>query len=363
MKRFLYAVGIFAAATVLVFVTLWQGELRTLASLRQVEGNSFLYRMEFKCRYDLDELLSQDIDSNAKLLQYCVRRVGKGLPLKFSSSEVRTDTLACTSFQVQNAQAAGYLFGRNYDARKNPALLVESHPKDGYASLAMTDLSHLGYGMDKLPNTLLRQISCLAAIYAPLDGINEKGFCAAVHIAYQNGRVHQDTGRHKVGTTTLLRLWLDRCASVEEALSLLETVDVCQDATYQYLLADAEGDAAIVEFDHEHGWKTLVIRKKRCDEPLLLANHLMAPEYPSVPEEGNPRDSWGRYAGAWQYLDAHGGALTLPECLSLIHWTDYVRTDESVSDTQWSGVYDQSALTLNLRFWNDYGKTHRFRLP
>jgi hypothetical protein len=45
-----------------------------------------------------------------------------------------------------------------------------------------------------------------------------------------------------------------------------------------------------------------------------------------------------------------------------VHWKDLVWDNGMVEDTQYSNVYDQAALTLALRNWNDYETTHRFGL-
>ena len=81
---------------------------------------------------------------------------------------------------------------------------------------------------------------------------------------------------------------------------------------------------------------------------------------------GNPHSkSWWRYETAQAYLDAHNGILTLAqaqECLSQVHWDDLVWETGTVESTQFSNVYDQKELTLDLRNWNDYGKTVHFEL-
>ena len=50
------------------------------------------------------------------------------------------------------------------------------------------------------------------------------------------------------------------------------------------------------------------------------------------------------------------------ECLALVHWKDLVWDNGMVEDTQYSNVYDQTEITLDLRNWNDYEKTVRFNL-
>ena len=375
-KAILWILGILAAL-ILAVLCIWGGEIRTVSSLASVDGNPYLYQMEYKAAYDLDDVISKDVDTNADLLDYVVGRIGKGLPLKIKSAQVADEsgelaTINCTSFQATKADGTGFWYGRNYDYFKNPTLVTVSRPKKGYASIAVSDMSHFGYSLDKLPDSFTASMSCLAAVYAPVDGMNEKGLCTSI-MALPKQASQQDTEKHNVGTTIIMRLWLDRCATVREALDLLETVDVRHDATvgsgYHYMVADASGDCAVVEFDKEDGWKTMIVRKEEGDKYMLVTNHLLSEKYYTTepdPAVGNPHSkSWWRYETATAYLDAHEGTLTLEEvqeCLALVHWKDLVWDNGTVEDTQFSNVYDQTALTLDLRNWNEYGETKHFAL-
>ena len=234
MKKFIKIVLILILALLLVVTLVWQGEFFTLRTLAQVGDNPYLYTMEYRASYDLDDVIEKEVDTNAELLDYVISRVGKGLPIQIKSSQVADEngelqTINCTSFQAKQADGDGYWYGRNYDYYKNPTLVTFSHPRDGYASIACSDMSHIGYGLDKLPQKFLSRINCLAAIYAPVDGINEKGLCTSI-MALPKQASQQNTEKYDVGTTVIMRLWLDRCATVEEALALLETVDVRHDA-------------------------------------------------------------------------------------------------------------------------------------
>ena len=377
MKKLFKFICLLILAAALVVTCLWGREIATINTIKTVGSNQYLYSMSYLAKYDLDDLISKDIDSNAKLLEYVVSRIGKGIPIKMKSSQVADEngelaTFACTSFQVHNAEGEGQLFGRNYDYFKNPTIVTTSRPKDGYASIAVSDMSHIGYGLDKLPESLLSKVNCLAAIYAPVDGMNEKGLCMSI-MALPKQAAQQETGKHKVGTTVIIRLILDRCASVQEALDLISTFDIRHDASvgsgYHYMIADATGDCAVVEFDPKDGWKTMVVRKPKEDACMLVTNHLLDPKYYTTePDEavGNPHSrSWWRYETAGAYLAAHNGVLTLEqaqECLSMVHWKDLVWENGTVEDTQYSNVYDQSALTLDMRPWNDYDTTSHFEL-
>ena len=377
MKKFFRSVLLILIALCIAIAVIWGGEIKSLRSIAQVGGNPYLYQMEYKAAYDLDDLLSKDIDSNARLLDYVIARIGKGIPIKMKSAQVADEngemaTINCTSFQAAKADGKGFWYGRNYDYFKNPTMVTFSHPKKGYASIAVSDMSHFGYSLDKVPTDFMSSLSCLAAIYAPVDGMNEKGLCTSV-MALPKQPAQQESGKHKVGTTILMRLWLDRCATVAEALALLETVDVRHDVTvgsgYHYMVADAAGDCAVVEFDKDDGWKTMIVRKDPAKKSMLVTNHLLSEKYYTTepdPAVGNPHSkSWWRYETAAAYLDDHDGTLTLEqaqECLAQVHWKDLVWENGTVEDTQYSNVYDQQELVLRLRNWNDYDTTCTFTL-
>ena len=377
MNKILFKIIGILAIICLMIATIWHGEIATILSLKSVEGNEYLYKMDFKASYDLDDVISKDIDSNAELLQYIVGKIGKGIPIKIKSAQVADEngelaTFSCTSFQAGKTNGNGFWYGRNYDYYKNPTLVTTSYPKKGYASIAVSDMSHFGYSLEKLPTSLKDKISSLAAIYAPLDGVNEKGLCTSI-MALPKMAAQQESGKHKVGTTIIMRLWLDRCATVQEALDLAASLDIRHDAVvgsgYHYLIADANGDCAVLEFDKEDGWKSMVVRKGADDKYMLVTNHLLSEKYYSSEPDmsvGNIHSkSWWRYETVDNYLSERNGILTKDEAmeiLGIVHWKDLLWETGTVEDTQYTCVYDQMNLTLDLRNWNDYDKVLHFEL-
>lgn len=378
MKKALRILLLVIIALVVAVVCIWNGELRTMASLDKVD--EYLYEIDYKAPYDLDEVIASDLDANTKVLGYVIKRIAKGLPVNIQPKsnaggvpETDSDNAEhCTSFQARNADGKGWLYGRNYDFFKNPTLVTHVHPRNGYASVAVSDMSHFGYSLDKVPTKFFSRALCLAAVYVPVDGMNEKGLCTSI-MALPKQPAQQNSGKHSVGTTILMRLFLDRCATVDEALSLLSTLDVRHDVTvgsgYHYMVADAQGNCAVIEFDKDDGWKTMIVRKP-ADQPYMhVTNHLLDPKYYTTepdPTVGNPHSrSWWRYETAGNYLSAHNGTLTpdeAAECLSLVHWKDLVWDNGMVEDTQYSAVYNQQSLTLSLRPWNHYEQAYPFQL-
>lgn len=372
MKKALSWIGGILAAIVVAVLIIWNGEIRTLSSIHQVGDDKYLYACDYSANYDLDAVLEAGIDENTKLVAFIISKLSRGLYKPEIKAKEETSPFACTSFQAKNAEGEGWIFGRNYDFFKNPTLVLKAHPKNGYASISTCDLSHLGYGLEKLPTSLGAKALCLGAVYAPMDGINEKGLCVSI-MALPKQAAWQDTGKPVAGTSIYMRLLLDRCATIDEALALTESLDIRHDqkagSGYHYLVADAQGNCMAVEFDLEDGWKTMITRKAEDATYMHMTNHLLAEKYYTTevnPKYGNPNShSWWRYAEVKNYLDARNGVITLDEaqeCLSNVHWKDLVWPNGMIEDTQRSNVYDQKELTLRLRAWSNYDTTVNFAL-
>jgi len=362
---------VFAAIVVLaaLVAVVWRGEIRTMRSLRRVDGNPYLYALDYRAAYDLDDLVRKNLDTYAGLLNYAVDRLVKlfhpRLSIPMLGEHRGGQTVNCSSFQAAKADGNGFLFGRNYDYYENPTLITFSHPKKGYASVSVSDMSFMGYSLQNLPGASLQsRLNILIAIYAPLDGMNETGFCASILALPAHLASRQDTFRDDVGTSILVRLMLDRCATVDEAVALLETVDVRHDVSvgsgFHYMIADASGGCAVIEFDPEDGWKTLIIRKPAGKDYMQVTNHMLAPKYSTLEEalECLNQVRWidlpvsSGLAGGTQYQ------------LAFRHFVPRISVlpDKAFENTQYSIVYDQQARTFSLRNWNDYATAHTLAL-
>lgn len=370
IKNTLFALLGLIMVLAVVILCVWGKDIRTIRSVTQLSGDGYLYEMNYYAGYDLDEVIERDIDSNAKLLEYVYEKVSRGLYKPHV--ETAGASIGCTSFQALNASGDGYLFGRNYDFYKNPTCVVHSKPRKGYASVSAVDMGHLGYSLEKLPSSFLKKALCIASIYAPMDGINEKGLCVSI-MALPKMASQQDSGKHKVGTTIIMRLILDRCANVQEAIELVQSLDIRHDAKagsgYHYMVADASGDACCIEFDKDDEWKTVIVRKPEESNYMIVTNHLLNPKhYSPVPDQsvGNTHSkSWWRYETVDAFMQEHDGILSFEqaqEILSAVHWKDFAWDTGLVEDTQFSNVYDQKSLTLSMRPWNDYETSYNFGL-
>ena len=154
------------------------------------------------------------------------------------------------------------LFGRNFDWRYSPALLLftDRPVGGGYASVSMVDIAYLGFGdgaadLTTLPLAERRRL--LDAPGWPFDGMNEAGVAVGMAAVPQADERH-DPGKPTIGSLEVMREILDRAGSVDEAVAILKQYNIAWEGgpPLHYLVADRSGRAALVEF---HGGEIVVL--------------------------------------------------------------------------------------------------------
>lgn len=161
----------------------------------------------------------------------------------------------CSSF-TSYKENGERIFARNYDMdEKSPLAIVYTRPDDGrYASISVVNLEYLGFTRDGISSFLEKFLS-LGAAYLPMDGINEKGLGISIHMSYQGpGKesiaTDMDTGKFDLTSTTMVRMFLDKAATVEEAVELAENTSLHDDieTSFHYIVADASGNSAVLQW-------------------------------------------------------------------------------------------------------------------
>ena len=233
----------------------------------------------------------------------------------------------CSTISVKNADG-GYFFGRNFDWQACDALVVASYPQDGYASISTVNLGFIRQGAGFAANLMTDEMMTAAALYAPLDGMNEKGLCVSVNMIQDRATIHQDTGKPDLTTTTAIRLMLDKAANVEEALDLLEQYDLHASMDYMihFAMADSEGNCAAVEYIDN---KMIVI-----ETPILTNFYLAEGEKQGVGTE----QSHTRFEILAQTLEEHPvmTAIDVRDAL------DSVSKDNAYLDELLAGLREQA---------------------
>lgn len=289
----------------------------TLASLRRLPG-THIYAMTYTGDYD--EL------------------AGVAMPPSASP-------FGCSLFYA-SGDASRPVYARNFDWDPNPALVLHTDPPDGYASVSIVDISYLGVpaGVDPLTDESARR-ELLDAPLLPFDGMNDKGLVVGL-AADESGRADRIPGRPTVGSVRILRLILDRAATVDQALAFLDRFNLDFDGgpPLHYLIADRSGASAVVEF--VDGQRVVT----RGGPPWqALTNFRLAGADVAVKRADR------RYATAQAALDARAGVLDWRQSLDVLRAV-------AQPHTQWSVTYEPRSGAVHLVARQDWESVHEFTL-
>lgn len=342
-RMLLILLSIFLIILLALLWLFWR-PIRAAASVRELEDG--LYAMEYRGDYHLDQFLSQGgADSDLAVADFVIQDAFHGLiDLKLQSSPFGCSTLAV---QSQDGHA---LFGRNFDWGTCTTYIVTTRPVNGYASVSTVNMDFLTMGLG-LSDGLLTRFLSVAAPYAPMDGMNEKGLCVAVLMIQDSPAFQQDEGRPDLTTTTAVRLLLDQAANVEDALAILEQYDLHASAgmMVHFALADTSGRSVAVEYiDNEMN----VI-----ETPVVTNFYLTPGEKQGIGTE----ESKTRYEILTQLLQERPD-MELDDVRDALDRVSKHNFDSVYASTEWSIVYDQTGGLIHYYHRENYEKCYPFAL-
>ena len=338
LKKIIIAIAAALLALVLILgitvFAVWHNEIFTVASMKLVRERNddhldgAVYTMHVKGDFYLDDFVAQGgVKNDSELINFVTNKITKGL-IKMNISD---PDIGCSSFTAKS-ESGDVLFGRNYDFSKTNTCIVFTEKNKGcHASISTVDLQFLGMDVDKNVEGLMNKITCLAASYAPLDGINDAGVSCGIYMTYQGGdktvATNQNTDKPDFTSTTLLRLILDYADNIEEAVEIASTYDLHDSAntSYHYMVADASGRSAILEWvgktdatDNDGSKRELKVTYNDADAHIgkveadadyqVITNFIIQPGYyDDSPAED--KKGYDRYERIYQELNKTNGVV------------------------------------------------------
>lgn len=378
-KILLTVLAVIVVLLVLAFAgiwAVWHNEIGSVASIQMLRERNddhldgAVYSMQVKGDFYLDDFVAQGgVSSDTELIQFITDNITHGVVnLNMTAPEI-----GCSSFTA-TAENGDALFARNYDFSKTNAMLVFTEANEGrHATISTVDLQFLGIDVDQDMTGLMDKVICLAAPYAPLDGINDAGVSCGIYMTYQGGEetvaTSQDTDKPDFTSTTLLRLILDYADSVEEAVQIASSYDLHDSAStsYHYMVADASGKSAILEWtndsavdttDNDGSQRTLKVVYNDQDSAIgereaasnyqVVTNFVLQPGYyEGVPAEN--KKGADRYDRLYEELQATDGVVADDQAAMDILQTVGRRSwdnDDKNSCTVHSAVYNLTQKTV-----------------
>lgn len=322
--------GIFLVCVITAGVILF-GRIATVSSVKTI-GES-MHTVNFQQDYGLDRALDADIRDEKGLFGFICDEMFFGCQVAGD-----LDQYACSAFLTQTEDGQ-HLAGRNFDYDNTETLAVYTHPQNGYASIGMAVLNFLKVGKPNSisPDSLEGKIAMLASPYLCMDGVNEAGLNISI-LDLEECETSQDNGKPNLFIPVAVRLLLDRAATVEEAVALLEQYDVYSGDGYtQHLfISDKSGHAAVVEWTKD---KMSVVESPVCTNFRLSTAH---------------PDSYPRLCDRFATIQTR---LQERPRNSKEDAMDILRS-ASVGWTQWSCVYDLDNFSVDIALDNRYDSVY-----
>lgn len=304
-------------------------ELKNIQELKEKS----LYYIEYESDYKFDEFLKVGAESDLEVNKFIVENLMDG-----KSMDYEHPNMGCSTFSAY-LKNGDKIFGRNFDENECVVLVLKTAPKNGYSSLSVVNCSYIGIEKEHLPLDESRQHFLLAAPYLPMDGVNEKGLTIGI-LRIKEAPANQQRGKIGITSTTMMRLVLDKCATVEEAIKLVDEYDMHSSANvnFHYHISDAKGESAVIEYvDH----KMSVVRSK-CATNFVLTEGCQV---------GSGHD---RFEKMDAKFGANGGIFENgKEAMSLLQ-------EVSWDATRWSAIYNQTKPSILLSLGRDYEKLYEF---
>lgn len=324
---------------------MFREELKIAGSIHLIEGKENVYYMEVDSDYHFGEFLeeggaSSDIEVNA-FLTNCI---SKG----FYQVEVTNEGPACSVISALDS-AKCHVWGRNFDWDGSVPIIVKCVPQDGYASISTCDYKNITESTDRVPDNFVDKMLAIASIYVPMDGVNEAGLCVADLEVNEGGMKEVDTEKPDLTVTTAIRLLLNRAATVQEAVDLLEQYDIHASGGISHHLAISDASGASVSVEFVNG--EMVVVETDCITNFNLANGDTA---------AGGESAKTRYDQLCTLHREKNGILNDEEIKRAL---EQVSKTEGEWRTQWSVVYRQDTQTADYYFKADYEEGITLHVP
>ena len=316
--------------------------MKITPELQQLDQHVFM--LDYQYDYNLDRVLKEGAGNAASLI-FAIKKQFRG---------------GCSTFNAWTPEGE-HVFGRNFDFREAPCVVLWTHPKNGYASVGVTDANFMLFSYKlRYPADSKSPLSLLAAPFVTMDGVNEKGLAIAV-LEIKGKTTHQHTGNPKITTPLIIRAVLDTCATVDEAIEVFRKYDM-QDSlfvSYHFQIVDRSGASVVIEYINN---EMTVLRPGEC--PHYPERWQCAVNYYIQDGCNNSKGvGYRRQKIMLAILGRKKGVVSEDETMKLLEDVTLTYRHKWLRHmvyTLWSAVYNTEKNSMLLCAGMDYKKKYKF---
>lgn len=347
IKKVIVVVLILLVIAILAFVCTYFSRFQTISTIQKLTSNDDynVYQMDVKYNYSIDDVLNCDISDTQSFIDAIVKESLPLLPVHIDAPD-----FGCSAFSVKDVNN-DVLMGRNYDFRNNTsAMIVHCKPKDGYESVAFSALDNIS--ANDADSSLKNKLACLTLPFSCLDGMNEKGVSIAV-LTLDSEPTVQNTDKTNITTSLAIRIVLDKAATTQEAVDLLNQYDMISSAgrDYHFYITDASGDGRVIEYDCNSETRELVATPVR-----TVTNFFEIYKDKVLPNQKNGIYGHGkdRYDKIEKIFNENKEYTTDTAWEALKSASQEPKEGDVTSNTQWSIVYNNTDLSADVVLRRDW---------
>lgn len=338
----------------------------TVSTLCDVK-DGHLYIMDYTADYKLNALMAEGGAKSSKELSDKILAKLLNVPTK---AHARMD-YGCSAFCVKSPEG-DVIVGRNFDYRfvSSANIVVHNLFPETHESMCISAMPYLGeqYIAGSLSDDSTDiSVPAIASIYCCLDGMNDAGLFIGVLSLRGGGAVQRDSSKANIIPSLAIRLALDSCATVDQAIKMFSNHNYYADGedspyNYHFLIADASGKSVVLEYyrpgedapvedPNSKDWTLNVLEQDH------VTNFYLSEGWQSLGV------GQARYDTIHSRLQDKKRILTEDEAMNLLE--DVMQTlnpAEITSNTQWSVVYNLTKKTATVCVDKDYTTKLHFKL-
>ena len=311
---------------------------KTIQSLRKINDFPF-YTARYHGNYRINEFADGAIKNPGDVVPFFQDLfAGLGKPTQLHFPAPPEFSTGCSAFFCrQNDNSA--LIGKNLDWQKTPILLLKTEPDIGYSSLSIVDLNCCD-----IFHVFSFEHNLLLAPYVPFDGMNEKGLVVTMLSVQEAVEYPVRDDRLSVGDFNIIRIILDTCQNVGEALSVFEKYDIMQTAflPIHILIAD-KTESCIIEFFNGE------IHISRNSDINYLTNFLRL----KSADFENQKKMCERYVIMENEFKNNNGRIEIGNAKNLLERISVYQENFKIPSTIWSLLYHPEDLSMKIKIGNE----------
>lgn len=336
-------------------------EMNALTTFKQISDHPY-YTLNYD-GYDYTDMLNKEPASNNEVIQQCknklfIKPIAMMLPGKAESEETVKGSVA---FYAKTFIYT-YMKGRIYNSYDTPIAMVVSTPKSGYKSWNIVDMADVGIKSGENVNQwYTNAFQTMAAAYCTSEGINQEGLSVSL-ISCPEAEC-EDTNKVNITPFMAVRLLLDRAATVQNAVDVLDDYDVIfSEGAYHIFVSEKSGNSAVIEYIDGNMSVTYLDRSRPGNSHQICTNKMESKNatVKDYSDKYYENKLFKDYDDAFYSYEQSGGGMSQDYAFILLKedGEDYKEVNESHYGTNRYGTqyivfYDLDKMQMKLIIGND----------